>query len=72
MAEFCDRLKELRSSKKIKQQEMADMLGIQLRAYQCYEYGEHYPVLDSVIKIADYFDVSLDYLVGRSDVKERR
>lgn len=72
MEQFCDRLKELRQEHGIKQQELADILGVKLRAYQCYEYGEHYPVLDSVIRIADFFDVSLDYLVGRSDVRERR
>nr|WP_279067669.1 helix-turn-helix domain-containing protein [Intestinimonas butyriciproducens] len=43
-----------------------------LRAYQLYEYGEGYPTFKRLIIIADFFDVSLDYLVGRSDLRERK
>ena len=51
---------------------MADTLGLRVRSYQCYEYNEAYPDVPGLIAIADYFDVSLDYLVGRSDVRERQ
>lgn len=51
---------------------MAAVLGIKERSYQCYEYRERYPDFPGLIAIADFFDVSLDYLVGRSDVRERR
>ncbi|MCI9158910.1 MAG: XRE family transcriptional regulator, partial [Lawsonibacter sp.] len=37
-----------------------------------YEYATRYPEFPGLIAIADFFDVSLDYLVGRSDVRERR
>ena len=45
------------------------------KAYQCYSMDpahRHYPVIDSVVELPSFFDVSLDYLVGRSDVKEQR
>lgn len=45
---------------------------MKLRTYQGYEYGESYPEVAKLIAIADFFDVSLDYLVGRSEVRERR
>ena len=54
------------------QKEVAAGLDIGYRAYQCYEYDQRYPDVPGLIAIADYFDVSLDYLVGRSDVRERR
>ena len=69
---FAQRLKDLRSSKRIYQREMADYLGLTLRGYQCYESGSNYPDVRGLIKLADYFDVSLDYLVGRSEIKERQ
>lgn len=67
MLPFGRRLKELRNEKKIKQKEMAEFLGCTDRNYQKMEYGEiNVPAL-TLIKLADYFDVSLDYLVGRSE-----
>ena len=72
MENFCDRIKFLRQEKGLKQKEMADIFGLALRSYQCYEYGERFPEFQGLIAIADFFDVSLDYLVGRSEVRERR
>ena len=69
---FAQRLKELRTSRRIYQREMADYWGLALRGYQCYESGANYPDVRGLIKLADYFDVSLDYLVGRSETKERQ
>lgn len=67
---FALRLKELRKSKKVKQTEMADLLGITSRHYQDIEYGKiNIPTL-TLIALADYFDVSIDYLVGRTDNPE--
>ena len=61
------RLKALRNEKKLKQKEIADFLGCTDRNYQKMEYGEvNIPGL-TLIKLADYYDVSLDYLVGRSE-----
>ncbi len=72
MANFSQRITLLRKEKKRKQQELADQFGVKLRTYQGYEYGESYPEVAKLIAIADFFDVSLDYLVGRSEVRERR
>lgn len=72
MADFSQRITHLRKEKNLKQQETANQFGIKLRTYQGYEYGESYPEVAKLIAIADFFDVSLDYLVGRSDVRERQ
>ena len=61
------RLKELRLAKSMTLKAMADMLGMVQRNYQRYETGEVDPPLSKSIALADYFNVSLDYLVGRSD-----
>jgi len=72
MSSFSLRIKELRKERKLKQKELADEFSVKLRTYQGYEYGESYPEVAKLLAIADFFDVSLDYLVGRSDVRERR
>jgi transcriptional regulator with XRE-family HTH domain len=72
MNSFGERLKMLRKTKKIKQTDMAVFLEITPRHYQDMEYGKiNVPAL-TLIALADYFDVSLDYLVGRSDDPARR
>ena len=63
------RLKALREEKKVTQRVIAAHLGLTDIAYGFYEQGKNYPNMDTLIKIADYFGVSLDYLVGRSDKK---
>lgn len=72
MVTFSQRITQLRKERKLKQREMAEELSVKMRTYQGYEYGESYPEFAKLIAIADFFDVSLDYLVGRSDVRERR
>lgn len=61
------RLKELREKAGLKQTQMADMMGVVDRQYQRYERGEGEPKLAGWLFLADFFNVSLDYLVGRSD-----
>ena len=72
MSNFSFRMKQLRKERKIKQQELADEFSIKLRTYQGYEYGESYPEVAKLLAIANFFDVSLDYLMGLSDVRERQ
>lgn len=72
MATFAQRIKQLRKEKNLKQQQLADQFSVKLRTYQGYEYGESYPEVAKLVAIADFFDVSLDYLMGRSEVRERR
>lgn len=68
---FADKIIELKIERKILQKDIAKTIGSSLRTYQRYENGEREPTLSTLIKIADFFDVSLDYLVGRSDDPER-
>ena len=67
MATFGERLKQLRTEKNITQRELADYLGIATNAYQNYEYDKRDMNIKSLTVLADYFDCSIDYLVGRSD-----
>lgn len=64
---FHERLKELRSLRGLTQKDVADSVGMAQMAYQRYEYGTREPAYQKLLALADYFDVSLDYLVGRSD-----
>ena len=61
------RLKELRKKKGASQEEVAIFLEITQQAYANYERGARNPDPDMLSKIADYFGVSVDYLLGRSD-----
>ena len=49
------------------QKETAQTLDMALRSYQFYEQGKTEPSVAKLIALADFFDVSLDYLVGRTD-----
>lgn len=64
---FSERLVSLRKSKQITQKQLAEELGISEIAVQNYESQRRKPAFDVLIALADYFEVSLDYLVGRSD-----
>ncbi len=69
---FAERLKELRASRNLTQKQVYEAVGMSAIGYQRYEYGEREPAYQNLLAIADYFNVSLDYLVGRSDDPERR
>lgn len=71
MALLTERMVFLKESKKLLQKDIAKGIGLSLRTYQRYEYGEREPTSSVLIALADYFDVSLDYLVGRSDDPKR-
>lgn len=70
MAKFCERIKELRKERGLKQRELADLCGLKLRSYQDYEYDVSYPTVPGLLFLSEYFDVSLDYLMGRTDRRE--
>ena len=67
MSSFPERLRSLRTDRRIMAKTMADNLGISYRNYQRYEKGEMDTPSSKLVSLADFFDVSLDYLVGRSD-----
>ena len=62
-------IKTVRESLNMTQKDCADRLGVTLRAWQTYEQGVSEPKNELLCKIADMFDVSIDYLLGRTDVK---
>lgn len=67
---FNDRLKELRKANGLTQMQMAERMSIAYRNYQRLEADGNTPNYVNLIKIADIFDVSLDYLTGRTDRQE--
>lgn len=69
---FAKRIKSLRNDKKLLQKDIANILGITERQYRDYEAGKVDPPTSKTVKLADCFDVSIDYLVGRSDDSKRR
>ena len=59
------KLKELRKSKKLTQTDLANSLYMTQNCYSSYECGRTEPNIETLCKIADFYNVSLDYLVGR-------
>ncbi|RZI50274.1 helix-turn-helix transcriptional regulator [Aeribacillus composti] len=64
---YGDRLKKLRESKRLSQQQLADKLNINRSTYARYELGQTQPDFETLEKLADFFEVSIDYLLGRTD-----
>ena len=61
------RMKELREGMKMPQGKLAALLGVQQTAIFRYEVGQSFPPYQILVKYADFFDVSLDYIFGRTD-----
>lgn len=64
------RLKQLREQKRLSQDGLAMKINVSQSTISAYEVGERTPDLETLITLACFFDVSIDYLVGRSDVKQ--
>ena len=64
---FNEHLKKLRKSRHLTQKQLAEGIGSSERGIQQYEMGVRKPTYDKLIALADYFDISIDYLVGRTD-----
>lgn len=64
---FQERLKEMRLMCQLTQQQMADALKISQPSYTRYENGTSEPTLENLVKIAEVLDVSVDYLLGRTE-----
>lgn len=67
---FSERLKSLRINKSMTQPQVCQHIGIGISTLQYYERGAKEPTLSKLIAFADLFEVSLDYLVGRTDNPE--
>ena len=66
---FSKRLHRLRLDKDLKCVEVAQGTGLSHTAILGYEDGSQLPKMDSLIKLADFFNVSIDYLTGRTDLR---
>ena len=66
---FEKRLTELRKQKKISQEELAKKIGVHQNVIGRYERGEARPSIELASKLANVFEVSLDYLVGNTDLE---
>ena len=64
---FAERLQLLREKHQLSKQELSSILGMARMSYFRYEKGERMPTYEILLQIANYFDVSVDYLVGRTD-----
>lgn len=69
---FATRIRTLRSINGLTQGQLGDSVGLTKQAINNIESGLRITALDKAYALADYFDVSLDYLVGRSDDPQRR
>lgn len=66
---FSQRIKLLRKEKKLTQQNLADFLEVRRSTYGEYERGKIMPPYDKIQRLADYFNVSVDYLMGATNFK---
>ena len=71
MAKFNERLKYLRESLSLSQAEIAKKIGLSKSSVNMYERGEREPSIETLELIADFFNVDMDYLLGKSDHKNK-
>ena len=62
-----ERIRDLREDHDLTQSEMAELLGVKQTTYSKYELGKILVPIDILIRLADFYQVSLDYLVGRNE-----
>lgn len=62
------RLKQLRNGKHLKQEQVADLIGVTKSAVSAYENDLRQPSYETLIRLANLYNVSTDYLLGRSDM----
>lgn len=63
--EIKDILKKERTNRKLTQKQIADILHIERGSYAKYETGTNTPTVENLLKLADFYNVSADYLLGR-------
>ena len=67
MTKFPERLRQLREARGLSQAMVSKQLKVSRYTVYSYEKGKTDPTLDSLVILADFFDVTLDYLLGRTD-----
>jgi len=68
---YVERIRDLREDNDLKQKAIAELLGTTQQVYSRYENGTNEIPLHHLITLARYYNVSLDYIAGESDIKER-
>lgn len=69
MKDFKNKLKKLRKQHKLTQKQVAQKLNVSYQSYQAYEMGKPFPTLPHFIMLANIFEVSLEFLIGKNDWK---
>lgn len=72
MKNYNERLKELREDNDLTQKEIAKTIGCATFTYQRYEYGEQLIPIDKLIKLAYYYNVSTDYILGITNIPNQQ
>ena len=72
MVPFAERLQTARQQRKLTQKEVAAHLNMTERSYQHYEGGTRRPNFEVLVSLADFLNVSTDYLLGRVDAPEKK
>ena len=67
MSKFSERLRDLRTEKGVTQKQLGELLIVKNFSIYTYEKGRSEPNIDGLIALADFFEVSVDYLVGHTD-----
>ena len=65
-----NKIRDIREDRELTQKEVAEKTYVSKKTYERYENGERIPPIDFMIRLANYYNVSIDYLCGRTDVKE--
>ncbi len=64
------RIQDLRTDADLSQKQLSEILHISQRSYSHYETGSRNIPIEMLIRLANYYDISVDYLIGRTDKKE--
>ena len=67
--EFSQRLRKLREQQRKSRRVVSELCGLPTDAVRRYERGEARPNMEALVRLADYFEVSLDYLTGRANYR---
>lgn len=70
MENFASRVKSLREANGLSQDALGQIIGVKRYSIYTYEKGKNYPDVPHLVALADYFKVSTDYLLGRTNVPE--
>ena len=70
MATFSERIKLLREERGLTQSALGEIIGVKRFSIYSYEKGRACPDMRGLIALADYFNVSMDYLAGRTDAPD--